>query len=243
MRKFAALLFLSVLMIPAFGQEATTTTTTKRTGRPDIPGTFVLELGVNRASGAPSNFKTGFWGSRTLNVYYQYEMRILKSNFSFVPGVGFSLERYKFTNKYTLDYNGSTLLMVSPAQAGRDGTKKSQLITNYFEVPVEICFRSNPEDPARSFKASVGGRVGYLFDSFTKIKYSENGEVKKLKDKQDFNLTKFRYGAYVKVGVGNFSVFGYYNMTNLFKTGKGPTQDSKVTDFNTMTIGISLASF
>ncbi len=242
MRKLAAITIFTVLLIPAFGQD-TTTPNPKKTGRPDIPGTFTLELGVNSASGSPSTFDIGFWGSRSLNVYYQYEMRILKSKFSFVPGIGFSFERFKFKNEYTLDYNGSSLIMVSPQTAGRTNTKKSQLITNYIEVPLEICFRTNPEDPARSFKASVGGRVGYMFDSFTKIKYKEDGEMKKLKDKQDFNLQKFRYGVSAKIGVGNFSLFGYYNLTDLFQKDKGILENSQVKNFNTVTVGISLSSF
>jgi hypothetical protein len=36
----------------------------------------------------PNELKYGLWGSRTLNLYYQYDMRIGKSKFSFHPGVG-----------------------------------------------------------------------------------------------------------------------------------------------------------
>jgi hypothetical protein len=133
--------------------------------------------------------------------------------------------------------------MISPTEAGRSDTRKSQLITNYVEVPVEITFRTNPEDPARSFRASIGGRVGYMFDSFTKIKYKENSEVKKLKDKQDYNLNKFRYGVSAKLGVGNFSLFGYYNLSDLFEKNKGILEDSQLKNFNTFTVGISLSSF
>jgi hypothetical protein len=241
MRKIAAILAFTALFASAFGQE----TTTKKTTRPDIPGTFTLELGVNSASGAPNRFDLGFWGSRSLNVYYQYDIRILKSKFSFVPGIGFSLERFKFKNGYSLGYSGDSLAMLSPTQRNAEypGIKKSMLVTNYIEVPLEICFRSNPEDPARSFKASVGGRIGYMLDSFNKIKYRENGETKKIKDKQDFQLNKIRYGIYGKIGVGNFSVFTYYNLSPLFESGKGPVEKKVKTEFSTMTIGISLSSF
>lgn len=82
-----------------------------------------------------------------------------------------------------------------------------------------------------------------MFDSFTKIKYKENGEVKKLKDKQDYNLNKIRYGVSAKIGVGNFSLFGYYNLSDLFKKDKGILEDSQLKNFNTFTVGISLSSF
>ncbi|MBT1707718.1 outer membrane beta-barrel protein [Fulvivirgaceae bacterium PWU5] len=240
-RRIAVVIAFVALVAQAFGQETTTTTTTKRKGHPDIPGNFTLELGVNRASGAPDNFSLGLWGSRTVNIYYQYDIRILKSGFSFIPGIGLSMERFKFKNEYTLAYNADSVFMVSPATAGFSNLKKSMLITNYVEVPLELCFRTNPEDPARSFRISIGGRVGYMFDSFGKIKYKEDGEVKKIKDKQDFGLNKFRYGVFGKIGVGNFSVFGYANMTDLFKDGL--SQNRQPVDFSTFTVGISLSSF
>lgn len=240
-RKIAVITLLSVFFTSAYSQE--TQKKQKGIARPDIPGTFVLELGLNAAPNAPSRFDKGFWGSRTLNVYYQYDIRILKSGFSFVPGIGFSFERFKFVNGYTLKYGGDSLALVSPEKSGYPGMRKSQLITNFIELPLEICYRSNPDDPGRSFKASVGYRIGYLYDAFTKLKYKEDHEVKQLKDKQFFELSRFRHGIYGKVGVGNFSLFTYYNLNNLFEEGKGPVQNGVPSDFNTMTIGISLSSF
>ena len=246
--KIGALVFLLGISCTLLAQ--TETPARKVSRRPDIPGAFAMELGFNFDLSAPNEFSLGFWGSRTFNLYYQYEMRILKSSFSFVPGIGLSLERFKFTNDYTMGYDPNDLesiVMIPPAESGLAGIRKSQLITNYIDVPVEIRYSANPDDPARSFKIAVGGRVGYLYDSFTKIKYKENGDLKKLKSKEDFNLNKFRYGLTARIGVGNFSVFGYYNLTPLFEEGKGVSDISDASsvknDFSTITIGISLASF
>lgn len=242
-KKLAGIIVLFSLPLLAFSQDPQTK---KTTARPDIPGTFVVELGLNRDNGGPSDFSLGFIGSRTVNIYYQYDFRILKSGFSFVPGIGLSLERYQFKNEYMLDYTSSSsdeLTMVSPGDASLPGIRKSQLITNYLEIPAEIRYTINPDDPARSFKVAVGGRIGYLFDSFTKVKYKENSEVKKLKDKQDYNLSKIRYGVTGRIGFGNFSLFGYYNLTPLFEKGKGLKDNNTDNDFNTYTVGISLSSF
>lgn len=241
MHKLVALVILSVITFPALSQ----TETKKMSRRPDIPGTFVFELGFNRDLSGPSDFSLGLFGSRSANLYYQYDFRILKSKFSFVPGIGLSLERFKFKNNYTLEYSADaqSVLMIAPADAEVPGIKKSQLITNYIDVPLEIKYSFNPDDPARSFKISVGGRVGFMYDSFTKLKYKENGEAKKLKNKEDLNLNKLRYGLTARIGIGNFSLFGYYNLSPLFEDGKGLSENSVKNDFNTLTIGISLASF
>jgi hypothetical protein len=236
-----------ILAVSASAQESTPETT-KKYARPDIPGTFVVELGLNQPFDRPQKFQVNFWGSRTANIYYQYDLRILKSRISLVPGIGLSLERYKFKNNYVLDYNtanGGALSMVSPKDYGHPTVRKSQLITNYLEVPIELRFSGNPEDPTRSFKFAVGARGGVLLNSFTKVKYNEDGEKIKIKNKQPYNLNPFRYSLFAKVGAGNFSVFAYYNLTPVFKTGRGPvfsTTDTP-TEMQNFTVGISLSSF
>jgi hypothetical protein len=45
-----------------------------------------------------STWNQGLWGSRTVNVYYQYPIRFGRTKFSFNPGIGLSMERWKFTN-------------------------------------------------------------------------------------------------------------------------------------------------
>lgn len=241
-RKISLLIVFIGLLFSAFGQEKTTK---KTSARPDIPGVFNIEYGFNFAPTAPKDFDANFFGSTTFNLYYQYEFRILKSNFSFVPGIGFSFERFKFKNGYVLtNFPGTdSVKMLSRTPAGYPNLKKSKLITNYVEVPLELRYNFNPEDPARSFKISVGGRIGYLFDSFTKVKYREDGQTKKMKDKQNFNLSEFRYGLTGRVGFGSFSIFGYYNLNPLFEKNKGPVLNKEITDFSTFTVGLSLASF
>jgi hypothetical protein len=217
----------------------------KKYARPDIPGTFVVEFGLNQPFDRPDKFQVGFWGSRTTNLYYQYDLRILKSKVSFIPGIGVSLERYKFKNNYVLGYdNNGVLSMIPPTEYGQD-VRKSQLITNYLEIPLELRYSTNPEDPTRSFKISVGARGGMLFNSFTKIKYTENGDKVKIKNKQPYELNQFRYGVFAKIGVGNFNFFGYYSLTPVFKTERGPvfsTTDTP-TEMQNFTVGISLSSF
>ncbi len=234
-----------VISVSAQEVNSTSSTTEKKYARPDIPGTFLIELGLNRPFGKPENFSLNLWGSRSMNVYYQYDMRILKSKFSFHPGIGLSMERYKFKNNYTMVFEADdSLKMISPINFGSD-IRKSQLITNYLEIPLEFRFSTNPEDPTRSFKISIGARFGYLISSFNKIKYRDDGEKIKIKNKQDYGLNNFRYGIYAKIGAGNFSVFGYYSLTPLFKTGKGPSFNPvhPNTEIQNVSIGISLSSF
>jgi hypothetical protein len=247
------LLFVSAISFTAFGQ---TTEIRKTSARPDIPGTFTLELGLNRPLNGPENFKLGLWGSRTVNIYYQYELRILKSRLSFVPGIGLSLERYKFRQGDIIGYyrtdgeftnpvaNFDSVVLYRPVDHQIFSLKKSQLITNYVEVPLELRYTLNPDDPARSFKISIGARVGYMYDAFSKIKFRQDGTNKQIKDKQNFNLNRFRYGAFAKIGFGSFSLFGYYNMSTLFRQNEGFSYRGQLyNDMTNFTAGISISSF
>ncbi len=236
-RSLLVLLPLFIISFNLFSQEKP-----KKAARPNIPGSFMIDLGVNRAIDKPNNFKQGFWGSRTLNLYYQYPMRFGRSKFSFNPGVGASMERWKFTNNYVVaDTTNNSIddFFLFPGSTFYKGIKKSMLIANYVEVPLEFRFDTAPEDIARSFNVAIGGRIGYLFESKMKVKYREDGETKIIKDKQNLGLTQLRYGVYSRIGVGAFNIFGFYNLTPLFEKDKGPDK----TTMNNYTVGISINGF
>lgn len=250
MKKILSTLLLALTASCSFAQYETV----KKTVRPSIPGSFIVDLGVNQAMGKPPKWNQGFWGSRTVNFYYQYSFRIAKSKFSFNPGLGLSLERWKFTNGATLSDtlelvsfpNGAVspnqveqYNLVSTGSIYPKNANKSMLVANYFEIPVEFRFDTNPEDLGRSFNVSLGGRVGFLYDAFTKVKYRDLGEDIKVKNKMNHGLSTIRYGVYSRVGVGGFNLFFYYNLSDMFEKEKGPSGK----EFNSFTTGISISGF
>jgi hypothetical protein len=246
MKSILTTLLLLLLCTAAFAQYETVT----KTKRPSIPGTFMVDLGVNRAlNTVDSTWNQGLWGSRTVNLYYQYPIRFGRSKFSFNAGIGLSMERWKFTDGATLiDTLGTTgnnsieqYNMLTPRRLfGNDiSLVKSSLVTNYLEVPLEFRFDTKPEDIARSFNVAIGGRVGVRLNSFTKVKYKEDGETIKVKDKRGLGLNDFRYGVYTRVGIGGFSWFAFYNLSEMFQAGKGPHGR----EINSLTVGISINGF
>jgi hypothetical protein len=246
---FKRILFFLLLASVSFGTFAQEKT--KKVYRPDIPGSFLIDFGFNSGISKPQNFNQGFWGSRTLNIYYHYPVRIANTKFAYNPGGGFAFERFKFTNQYTLiQQNDGSYYLDDPTKSFLTGAgvKKSMLVANYFDLmPLEFRFDSNPKDVSRSFNVSIGARIGFLIESHTKLKYSINGANVTMKNKENNGLNTFRYGVYTRVGIGNFNFFGFYNISPYFQTNKGPinnsTTDLSHTTMNTMTIGISLNGF
>jgi len=215
-------------------------------GRPDVPGDLLIEFGFSWVQEHPEGINFRTTGSRTFNAYYLYDMNIGESAFSFHPGIGIGTEKYKFEDNYTLGYGLDTLGQREVQFVPLDsiygfGTtyRKSQINPIYVDIPMEIRFRSRKYDSKRSFKIAVGGKVGFLIDSKTKVKYNNFGETKISKQKESFQLSSIRYGGYVRLGYGGFSLYTYYSLSDLFKTDEGPLN----TTMYPITFGISLALF
>jgi hypothetical protein len=75
-----------------------------------------------------------------------------------------------------------------------------------------------------------------MYSANTKIKHKVDGEKIVHKDKYRQGLNQFRYSATLRIGVGNFNWFAFYNLSPLFEKDKGPS----ATQMTTWTVGISL---
>ena len=210
----------------------------KRKARPDIPGTLLVELGWNILQSNPSEMEIGTLGSRTFNLYYLYniELPFAAGRFELMPGFGVGLDRYRFEDDITLSAAGDNVDIVELEDLD---VTKSMLISNYFDVPVEVRFYANPNDKKRSFKVGVGFKAGIRFSSHTKVKYEEGDNNVILKEKNIFGLNRFRYGVTGRIGIGGFNIFYYQGLSELFESGEGPL-DSTATN---ITVGLSFVGF
>ncbi len=209
----------------------------KRNARPDIPGTLLIELGWNILQSNPSEMEIGTLGSRTFNLYYFYniELPFAGNRFELMPGFGVGLDRYRFEDDITLSETNN----VEIVELEDVDVQKSMLVSNYFDIPVELRFYANPNDKKRSFKIGVGFKGGVRFSSHTKVKFEDNGNNVKSKEKRDFGLNRFRYGLTGRIGIGGFNLFYYHSLSELFESGEGP-MDSAATN---ITVGLSFAGF
>lgn len=249
--KFLAILsFITIIHVGALAQktaqEPVGAQEPKKVYRPDIPGNFLVDFGFSGTVNAPVGFDIKWFTSSTFNFYYYYPLRLGKSNFMITPGIGIGLDRFRFKyqtyladtavqeGRYELVSNAMNNEIAYPAM------RKSIIAMDYLDVPLEFRFNANPEDLGRTFWVAVGGRIGVLYNSRSKIKYKlQTGEVAVAKDRYRHGLNPFRYGLSLRIGAGNFNLFSFYNLSPLFEKGKGPSR----TDMNSFTIGVSLIGF
>jgi hypothetical protein len=103
--------------------------------------------------------------------------------------------------------------------------KKHKLATGYIEAPVELRYSTNPQNMNKGWKLALGVKVGTMIDAKVKSKIDldatgTGGYFTKEKDRRYLNTTRFALTG--RFGLGNFSVFGTYTVTDFFKEGQGP---------------------
>lgn len=104
-------------------------------------------------------------------------------------------------------------------QEYESGLKKNKLSCEYVGIPLMLRFESNPHNEDKSFHIAAGGFGEYLMGAHTKIKTTSN---EKLKQHDDFNLSRFRYGITGRIGYAWVNLFVNYCLSDLFETGTGP---------------------
>lgn len=161
---------------------------------------------------------------RGFNGYLCYDFPIKKSHFSFAPGLGISVSNVYFRDQLLMmntNSNSAYFQNVDTA-ANTNFYKNSKLTTTYIEAPFELRYFSNNTNRNVGFKASIGMRVGVMVGASSKNKNSLSGVnvVEKVNTTRYFQT--WRFAPIARVGWGNFSVYGSYNITQLFKTGEGP---------------------
>src|SRR5690606_26067381 len=137
-----------------------------------------------------------------------------KSNFSFAAGLGIASSNMVFKDQQVI--LGDTATQIQFVDDG--GTyKRFKLSMNYVEAPLELRFFSNKENRNKGFKAAVGMKVGALINLHTKgVREFNNKPIREKESTRRFVET-YRASATLRLGYGNFSVYGQYGLTNLFR--------------------------
>jgi hypothetical protein len=148
-----------------------------------------------------------------------------------LSGLGFEFLYYNFDgqNNIMKDPDTREIIEYVPSYAGN--ISKSKMHMAYLTAPLMLEFQI----PVGRERIHINGGVigGVKLWSSTKIKYREAGEKNKEKRRSDYNLSPLRWGFAGSIGYANFSFFGRYYMTTLFKPDTGP-------ELYPFTVGIAL---
>jgi hypothetical protein len=146
-----------------------------------------------------------------------------------------------FFNKTDVDIKSTSARLPFRQADSTENFKKYKVTNVYAEVPVEIRYYSNPENPNKSWKAALGLKVGTLLKTHTKGKnlLTKNGfsiygpsYIEKESQKRFFNGTMLALTG--RVGYGAVSLSAGYQITGVLKDGTGAPM-------NRLSVGLTIS--
>jgi len=191
---------------------------------------FMIQAGYDGWLSTPDSIQTsGF--SRHLNIYVMLD-KPFKTDPRWSVGLGVGIGSSNiFFDKTLIDLKGaiSTTQVTFQNASAINHYDKYKLTTVWAEVPIELRHISNPLNSDGSFKWSIGAKVGTMLSGYTKGKDLQNATGQSLygdkyiaKEKDRKYLNNLRLAPTARIGFGNFTVYGAYQITTLFREGQGP---------------------
>jgi len=245
-------LFVALFLIPILTNASTDPNTRngvralreqkKTMATPDIPGNLNINLGFNFLYDKPSALDEKFWGSKSVGLYYNFNINPKGTFFSINTGLGLGLEKYALEDKITLvrglNADGVGVAVIDTLGADVNG-HKSKLVANYIEIPLEIRIYTNTKNREKGAFFAFGASAGLLYQSFTKLKFTEDGVDSKIKNTTDLEFNRFRATAFFRLGYRGFNFFYRLGLTEIFKTDKGPS----AAPVKSFTVGLAFIGF
>jgi hypothetical protein len=182
-----------------------------------------------------SPYKLG--GSGFIELGYAWKTRIFDNTNFWRLKYGFSFQWNKLKlkdNNYLVNTNGD----ISVQELGFDADKIKFRTTNLV-FPMHIEFgpskKIEKEDYFRysthkKLKVGLGGYAGINIGSVQKIKYKEDGDRKKDKQHDEFEVSDFVYGLSGYVALGEVALYVKYDLNPLFK--------NQTIDQNNISVGL-----
>ena len=201
---------------------------------------IMIQYGYDSWTNRPDSVRTsGF--SRHFNIYFMFD-KPFKTNpkMSVAFGIGLGSSNM-FFDKTNVDLKSNTVKLPFTNLDSSNHFNKYKLVTMYAEVPVELRYYSNPENPNASWKVAVGMKIGTLLKSYTKGKNLETKYgasiygptyIAKESNKRFMNSTML--AATARVGYGFMSIDAGYQFNGVLKDNTGAAM-------NKFSIGLTIS--
>lgn len=133
-------------------------------------------------------------------------------------GINFNKYRFDGNNSIVKDENG----VIGPSYPAEGITySKSKLVTTYATLPIILEGQIPLANNKRTINIGAGVIGAAKLGAHTKVVYNTGGKQKE-KNKNDFSLNTFRWGATGRIGYEFFQIYGTCYFTQMFEKGKGP---------------------
>lgn len=202
---------------------------------PDEGDWFFYDLAYPLLLNTPDELEQGTWSnSHSLSLMQDYVFG--RSKFGFAFGLTYTSVNYKNNLRIVLDEStGNAEFNIMPESVEYDENK---LNIKYVELPLELRFRSKPNVKGNYFRLYLGAKFGVRFDAYS---HFEDGDYE-VSYHHPEALNRFRFGPYARIGYGIISLYGYYQLTDVFDYEHDPViHNFDVNGWNSLAIGVSVS--
>lgn len=154
----------------------------------------------------------------------------LTDNFKTYLAAGFEWNYLRLEENIILKEN-TTPLSYEAIDPNDISYKKNVFTSTYLRMPITFEWRSDRNRHGERVKVAFGAMTGVLLKGTQRLKSEQNG---KQKFKDNYNLSSFQYGPFVRIGYDDFGLFAKYYMNDMFE--KSPAQEG----LNNFTFGLTL---
>lgn len=155
-----------------------------------------------------------------LNVM-QYSIGFGTDKIGLVTGMGLEFNNYHFSNPISLKVEDGVTVVDSTYIDGNFDVQKTKLTTTHLTIPLLLEFQIPTGDHGHRIFVSGGVIGGLRIGAYTKVIFEDGGR-KKDKNREDFNLSTFRYGFTARIGYRGLKLFANYYPVALFEKDMGP---------------------
>ncbi|MBE7174786.1 MAG: outer membrane beta-barrel protein [Mucilaginibacter polytrichastri] len=171
--------------------------------RPIDNGSFTLQ---------PQNKFLDYRGWKTINVGFD----VAQMGFRFSPAfkiylsAGFDWTHMRLREDVTIQQNVTPLDFVQDTVS----FSKNRFSASYLRVPLTFYIRSKDDSHGKRAHFAFGPELGFLLNGRVKQISDERG---KQKFNDNYNWTKFRYGAFARLGYGSAGLYAKYYLNDMFE--------------------------
>ncbi|MGO4773411.1 porin family protein [Flavobacterium sp. W22_SRS_FK3] len=188
---------------------------------------FYISIAYNLLADTPEGLKRDKF-SAGISAGFLRDMPINKKrSFAIATGLGLSYQNY-FQN-LTISTNTDGLVYGVNDYNEFVSNKYRQYLV---DLPIEFRWRNSTYESHKFWRIYTGFKFSYVFSNKSVL---DDGETTyKIKNNPDIN--KFQYGAYISAGYNTWNIYFYYGLNPLFKDVK--TLSGEDVKMKTMSLGL-----
>ena len=194
---------------------------------------MILDLGINQVNDktnytqAISNgylpaganedwFDQRGFKSTNVNIWlFMQRVNMIKHVVNMKYGLGIELNNYKYREPIRFLETSKPLVIMENVEY-----EKNKLAADYITMPLMLHFNFTPNSKTHGFGLSAGMSGGYLYSSRQK---TVGGGMGKHKERDDFDLRKFKLAYIGEISLGPVRLYGSYATRSMFKNGLDQT--------------------